>query len=580
MGAGQLRRLVIALAAMMALCPLVRAQPEAGWTTLMPAAGARVIHVSSSTGSDDNTGSKSTSAVKTLARGYELMRDGHPDWLLLRCGDVWKESFAGWDKSASSTTMYMVIGSYGEGPRPVVASGEDSGFSALSTEPRRGLAIVGIEFRASGRGESESAGIEFVQNWGHVLIEDCYVSLYRDNIAFVPLTPENRATDIRIRRCIVVDSFHRGAAHSQGIFLGNCDNWLIEECLLDRNAANKGTIFCHNVYVHEASGPGTFRGNISARANSHGVQQRPGGVCENNLLLRNPIGVLIGRSQTSPTESNRVRYNVVLDGKDISPAERRAQGLEISDVERARVELNIIAHQQTGTENITAIGFTRSLNVTLRDNVVYKWSRPGVETGMALFWGGACAGMCEISGNRFSQPQGGMLVAHGFDSPYLPGFRYAANKYYSVNPLKVYLWFANDSSFLSNAEWVGLVGEQGSTFGAVPMPDPERRIEGYCKTIGIDGSLESFLAEARRQSRQFWRPALTAQKANRWFREGFGVYCPADFDRDGAFAAADFTAFQTAVTAGDLRADMNRDGQLNILDFVAFIAAANEGCPY
>jgi hypothetical protein len=550
-----------------------------GWTVLTPPAGARVVYVSSSVGNDSNDGLSEKRPVRTLTRGYELVRDGQPDQMLLRSGDVWKKPIEDWKKSANSTTQYMVIGAYGTGPRPRIDSGEASGFSSLSGEPRRGLAIVGIEFASNGRGVSESAGIEFIENWGHVLIEDCFVSRYRDNIAVVPLKGLNRIKDVQIRRSVMVESYHTGTGHSQGVFLGNCDNWLIEECVLDRNAYNRDTIFCHNIYVHESCGPGTFRGNISARACSHGIQQRPGGIAENNLMLRNAIGILLGRSATSPTEANVVRYNVVQDGKDINPHETRAQGLEISDVWRVRVERNLIAHQLTGTGNIDAIAFTRSLNATVRDNVVYEWSRPGFESSVALFWGGACGGDCVITGNRFHQSAGGLVVAHGFDSPFLPSFRYSQNHYFSINPLNVYLWFANDSTFLTNPQWVDLAGDPGSTFVPVMFPDKDRSIETYAKSLGLAGSMDVFLKEARRQSKSFWRAAFTASEANRWIRGGFGIYCPVDMNRDGYFTTADYSAFVAAFQGGNLLADVNRDGVLNILDFLAFQEAADEGCP-
>jgi len=56
---------------------------EAGWTVLSPAAGAQTIYVSSSTGSDTNNGLSAASPVKSLTRGYNLLRDGQPDWLAL-----------------------------------------------------------------------------------------------------------------------------------------------------------------------------------------------------------------------------------------------------------------------------------------------------------------------------------------------------------------------------------------------------------------------------------------------------------------------------------------------------------------
>ena len=36
------------------------------------------------------------------------------------------------------------------------------------------------------------------------------------------------------------------------------------------------------------------RGNVFANASSHGLQARAGGIIENNLFLKNPIGMVFG----------------------------------------------------------------------------------------------------------------------------------------------------------------------------------------------------------------------------------------------------------------------------------------------
>ena len=80
---------------------------------------------------------------------------------------------------------------------------------------------------------------------------------------------------LRVRRCRSLDSAFAGAgsqSRSQGLYIGGCDDWLIEECLFDHNGAF-GSIFAHNVYIHETCGPGTFIGNITARSGSEGIQQ-------------------------------------------------------------------------------------------------------------------------------------------------------------------------------------------------------------------------------------------------------------------------------------------------------------------
>src|SRR6478735_7701128 len=62
----------------------------AGWTVFAPSADTRIVYVSSSTG-DDRTGviGNLDHPYKTLAAGRSRLRNGKPDWLLLKKGDTW-----------------------------------------------------------------------------------------------------------------------------------------------------------------------------------------------------------------------------------------------------------------------------------------------------------------------------------------------------------------------------------------------------------------------------------------------------------------------------------------------------------
>ena len=172
-----------------------------------------------------------------------------------------------------------------------------------------------------------------------------------------------------------------------------------------------------------------------------------------------------------------------------------------------------------------------------------------------------------------------MTVSHEFDSLFQPGFVYASNRYFSINPLNGYLWFADGVSFFTNDQWRQLVGESDAAFVREKFPDPSRTIEKYALSLGLEAKLAAFMTEARLQSKQNWRPEFTAAVINRWVRRGFAVYCAADYNRDEALDAADFSAFLSGFQAQDARADINGDGVLNILDVVAFNGLMSQGCP-
>jgi len=65
---------------------------ENGWTTFDLSPDSRVIYVSSSDGDDSNDGLTPDTAKATPEAGFALIRDGFPDFLLLKRGDTWRDT--------------------------------------------------------------------------------------------------------------------------------------------------------------------------------------------------------------------------------------------------------------------------------------------------------------------------------------------------------------------------------------------------------------------------------------------------------------------------------------------------------
>src|SRR5688572_7618176 len=94
-----------------------------GWTDITPSSDTRTIFVSSSLGDDRNDGTSPNFPVRTLARGYGQLRNGKPDHLLLRTGDVWEETFPKWRLSGRSEQEPIVVGKYGPNDKPLILAG-------------------------------------------------------------------------------------------------------------------------------------------------------------------------------------------------------------------------------------------------------------------------------------------------------------------------------------------------------------------------------------------------------------------------------------------------------------------------
>src|SRR5690606_32346154 len=64
--------------------------PVVGWSELTPSNDSRLIYVSSSEGDDENDGMSSDTPIHSITKASTLVRDGYPDWILLKRGDVWR----------------------------------------------------------------------------------------------------------------------------------------------------------------------------------------------------------------------------------------------------------------------------------------------------------------------------------------------------------------------------------------------------------------------------------------------------------------------------------------------------------
>ena len=446
---------------------------EDGWTQITPSEDSRIIYVSSSTGDDSNDGLSEETPVKTLAKAASLMRNGYPDHMLLKCGDVWDgvgaklgayyRFFSGRSESEPAVLSY-----YGTGARPVIRFGSDGGsFIDHNGQQRSYFAIIGLDFHGYRMDPDDSGfdrnvisnppALRFVGGGSNILVEDCR---FRFAEIVVQSYGGYEYKDFQLRRCIVVDAYARGTTdystniRPSGIYASGVDGLLIEECVFDRNGWNerfedaKANMYNHNMYLqYNNVGNGVaVRGNIVARASSHGIQGRPGGLYEDNLIVQNSIGLLLGYQETELQPGTIViaRDNVILEGKLMDPVDNRnprtaaVWGLDVYNVQQASVtiERNIVANRRDNGSNM---GIKSNPQVVYVDNIQHKW-------------GGGIGDM-------------------------------------------------------NNPAW----------------PDPNRSVGSYHGTLGKEPTLEAFLEMVRNRGLREWPQEYTAYAVNEYIREGFGM---------------------------------------------------------
>jgi hypothetical protein len=515
-----------------------------GWTNITPSADTRIIYVSSSQGADANSGLSPESPFKTIAKGKTLLRSGSPDWLLLKRGDVFYERYGFLNVSGRSHDEPILISAYGTGDRPTLNTRSDNAITTNITAVNH-VAIVGLHFNSNTNDPADpdftntSAGYAFygVSPIDDLLIEDCFVEHYGTNLLFQDT--QGPETNIRVRRNILVDS---SGGRSQGVYVNGIENILFEENLFDHNGWSEGasadpsSIYNHNLYMSAHNGGDiVIRGNIFANASSHGLQARSGGVIENNLFLKNPIGLMFGNgtSYLPGGVEGHVADNVFMDGRDINGAPR-GYAVEVGNTKPGGdsvMERNIFAHDGQGVfpaivlhvgQAPTNIPEAVGLNdFVIRGNIVYDWYQ-ALSTDTAYVPGASGLNALNdltIEGNDFQNVMSTStrIVRHG--NPVVDGVEtWDDNHYWDDSPSSG--WFSVGTATRSFDDWQASL-EPNANRTQRRYRDPNRTVGTYNRSLGGPATSDAFLAEARRQSRQNWRPAYTAGGVNDYVREGF-----------------------------------------------------------
>ena len=513
---------------------------ESGWTTFSPSNDTRVVYVSSSTGNDSNDGLSPASARRTIAGGKALLRNGFPDWLLLKCGDNWIENLntnGEFRLNGRSTTEKMLVSSYGTGPRPRLRTGISNGVDSFTQGNH--VAIVGIHFWADTYNGSQGTirGVQWLGGSTDFLLEDCYVQGYESNVVVMGVG-NYRQTNTWIRRNVIVDAYNTLGTNSQGLYAEGVDGLVIDENVLDHNgwrddvAGSYPTWYRRNVYIQNGCTGVVFRGNILS--GTDGLQLRPGGVCEDNLFLRNAISLQFGSGNTPELSgvSGTIRNNVILDGGDLQSGSPRGWGLILGNTVNTPVDHNVVAHNVTGSSpNPWVLNFDNGhgnpaglQNVLFDHNVVYDWGSIGRGAQIASYQSNTMLNITFRSNDIQDNVDATYLMVLNSSTPNLAAQIHSSNN-------RWYRWASGGSPLfqlaganLSFQALMSALGDSTSVYTLVnSYPDPNRTIATYNASLGGGASLDAFMTQAGGQSRANWRPEYTAFSVNAYVRAGFGL---------------------------------------------------------
>jgi len=490
---------------------------EEGWTVIEPSVDTRFVFVSSSDGSDFNSGLTPSRPVKTLERAEEMVRDGHPDWILLKRGDTWNDGFGTWGWSGRSAEERVVISSYGDADeRPRIELHNNTFVKGRINDDVSHVAIIGLSIIGDRDPGDLSIGIRWLSLGENLLIEDCYIDGFKDNI--VIQASGGTYQNIGIRRNVIVDSWSTDG-HSQGMYIKSGDGVVIEENIFDHNgwdptiAGADASTFDQNVYLQTDTYGVEFHGNLSAHAGAAGVQIRAGGNASYNLLYANPFGMRFGYDELewpAQAASGSIFRNVVLGG-EISEPDRVTSGVGIwvERVDGVQVRDNVVAHFVEGgmPRAFTLNGYAG--DVLFKGNVAHDFVNDEGQ-GYALKTSAEVQGSATFDGNRWFMPGTGRLIK----------LRYSDRMSFVGNDMSGFSndddVFQVDGSRIDYSEWVdqGFVTNDtidSSSEGSDEGPD----LDDYANAIGFDDA-DAMIEAARAMSRSNWDHRLTGRAAATW----------------------------------------------------------------
>ena len=497
-------------------------ETSSGWFEPNPSPDSRMVYVSSSDGNDVNGGLNENQPKRTIAAGLALLCNGFPDYLHLKRGDTWTTGLGNFVLSGRSQTEPMVVLPYGDTalPRPLIQrSGPAMNMDGAT--PRQYLVFMGLHFQGSWA--PNSSGIQIRSPTRYVLYEDLLVERYTVNIEM----QDAGVRDVRVHRCVVVDAANN-SGHSTGFYIAYVQGLDIEGCVIDHNGWRAGvpgfepTVFNRNIYIQYDSRNVTLRNNILSRSSSEGAQMRSGGICEGNLFLDNAIHLGVGHDLGAgePAVTTTVKGNVMLHAKNLSPTAPRGGGMSLGHIASGEISYNILAHNDALPYPVpvhfnTSFGAGIS-NLDFHHNCIYDWQAPLDVEGTQL-------SSVNFRDNDIQEPTG-VNVWYSRTSGSNGGFTSSSNRFWSS---KAGNWFANPDS-IDLATWQARIGDTGSTATQVQYPNAARTIVDYDQSSPYPGagSIASFLSEARKQSRTYWRAKFTAAEAVKYFRANFGITVP------------------------------------------------------
>ena len=497
----------------------------AGWTVFTASANTRQVYVSSSTGNDTNNGLTPATAKRTIAAGKALIRNGFPDWLLLKKGDSWSEAIGNWPMQGVNAAEPQLVSSYGTGPRPLLMTGSLNGMSGMGGGSRPWLAVVGIHFRGrDGAPTSAPNGMHFLTPVQGLLIEDCLFERYQTGVVVDGF--DGRFQNVRLRRNVVIDNYSASLSHAAGVYFSRIDGLLLEENVIDHNgwlpsvaSATGPTIFRHNVYIQNDCSDCELRGNFVMNAASHGVQMRSGGKAIGNVFATNSIALMVGRNPALPAGQDiECRDNVFLDGKDITSSLPRGWGLHAQNVSNGVISGNLFANTTQANFPMAVLFEGTISNLAVEQNAIFNWPN-----GFGFNGTNATFSDIRLHGNHVQDSTTSERLLRHWDPGSVSYISSSSFNSFSSTLLSANNIIQRGTTLMNVGTWRNQFGDHTSGTRQRTLLDGSRSLASYQGWLTGVSDILLFRQELRLQSKEYWRNEYTSQTVADWIRAGFGM---------------------------------------------------------
>lgn len=545
---------------------------ESGWSVITPSTDTRLIYVSNSAG-DDTSGEfvnpeaisdiynpNSIKPFKTIEAAMMHAREGYPDWILLKRGDVWELSTTINVRRGRSSSERAVFSSYGaSAQRPMIKSADKYGFRIWTGV--NFVAIVGISLYAERRDPNSS---EFL-GWGNVpnqtgiymyqapgetkisiLLEDNEINFFSGGIS---MTGSGYIKDTVVRRNIVRNSYSE-SSHSQGMYAVRA-SVLLEENIFDHNGwyvqqpdntnnnseRGQATIFNHNTYFSDSSDtisrrniflrPSSMHQKWTANSPSDEVVDQIKSknlLMSDNLFVGGEVGISAGGNRdynTGPRWENiNIIDNVLIAiGRDQPTNRTLGWYIDVDDWSGGDVCGNYLLHNDNlSVNNLNGINVSgHSTDITLSRNIIFGLIKSNSNGNGAINISSAPKDNIRVSENTIQLVSSEMQI---ITADFIGNSEYTDNKYYSDAAPEQ--WFGSEGEHYNFDDWVLLSGDTNSTDQKEPFVDANRTFASYLMSIGLSGSIDDFVEQASQQSRANWNREFSATVINEYIRSGYG----------------------------------------------------------